>query len=94
MIMIDTDNCSDRDYFIHIMGAKDYDTLKVISNYFSGVKPEGDWLESPPLSPMKWHFVQGSMESRHFESRVAPSLGSWATSFWEAWPRPCKIFLL
>jgi hypothetical protein len=29
----DTDNYSDRDYFIHIMGAKDYDTLKVISNY-------------------------------------------------------------
>ena len=27
-----TNNCSDRD-FIHIMGAKDYDTLKVISNY-------------------------------------------------------------
>ena len=51
---------------------------------------------SAPLAPqMKLHFVQRSMESRHFESRSAPPpLRSplsplAAPSFWKVWLRPC-----
>ena len=49
-----------------------------------------------PLSPqMKWHFIQGSMESHHFESRSAP--GQWASlfapSFWKVWLCPCYNLL-
>ena len=50
----------------------------------------------PPLLPpqMKLHFVQRSMESRHFESRSAPpahpSAPLAAPSFWKVWLRPWK----
>ena len=45
---------------------------------------------APPLAPqMKFHFVQRSMESRHFESRSAPpahpSAPLAAPSFWKVW---------
>ena len=34
----------------------------------------GAWAPSAPLRPpMKWHFAQRSMESRHFESRSPPA---------------------
>ena len=48
---------------------------------------------SAPPPPMKLHFVQRSMESRHFESQSAPLAHPWAplaaTSFWNIWLHPC-----
>ena len=52
----------------------------------------GAWAPSvrnpSPLNPqMKWNFLQGSMESRQFESRSAPAPVG-APSFWKGWLRP------
>ena len=52
----------------------------------------GAWAPSvrnpSSLSPhMKWHFLQGSMESRQFESRSATAPVG-APSFWKGWLRP------
>ena len=49
------------------------------------------WVRNPSpwSSQMKWHFLQGSMESRHgglSPSQPPPPVG--APSFWKGWLRP------
>ena len=42
----------------------------------------------PPWAPkMKWHFLQGSMESCQFESRSAPP-PPWRPLIWNSWLHP------
>ena len=90
--------------YIHYQGSKKapWDTMTLTMMCLQG-RSQGDLsprskAHLPPwATPLKWHFTQGSMESRHFESRSVPLSPHPLLAvplFWKVWLHPCVFTLL
>ena len=79
-------------YFVHTSMQNTFKCSGVVRGGQGGDGPLPETL--PPLAPqMKLHFVQRSMESRHFESQSAPFSPlspPCCPSFWKVWLHPCS----